>query len=400
MHLSVVLEHRFIRTPDGTIWTQAAFGYPFWASYLEVFDSVRVIARVMNIAHPPVDYHRANGKGVSFFPIPFYLGPLQYITCYAKIKLAARNSALSSEAIILRLPSSIADHVVPVLIKAYHPYGVDVVGDPYDVFSPGAVKHPLRPLFRWWFTRQLRHQCSLASAAAYVTERSLQRKYQPGFNAFTATFSDVELVPEAYVNTARNDLLIKGTCRLVTVGSLAQLYKGTDILIEAIARCVQEGLDLELTIVGDGKHRAELERKVASLGLSGRIAFKGQIPSGSAVQKELDNAHLFVLPSRTEGLPRAMLEAMARALPCIGSTVGGIPELIPRQDMVPPGDVCALAQKIKNILSDPGRLARMSERSLRLARQYNADLMHHKRSIFLRELRAVTAQWIERTRCN
>jgi glycosyltransferase involved in cell wall biosynthesis len=354
----------------------------------------------MNIDHPPADYHRADGKGVSFFPIPFYLGPLQYVARYAQIKRVARSAALSSEAVILRVPSSIADHFVPVLIKTGHPYGVDVVGDPHDVFSPGAVRHPLRPWFRWWFTRRLRHQCASACAAAYVTEKSLQCKYQPGSNTFGASFSDVELVPEAYVTTARNDFPAKGAYRLITVGSLEQLYKGTDILIEAIARCVQEGMDIKLAIVGDGKHRTELERKVASLGLSSRIAFKGQIPAGSAVRKEMDNAHLFALPSRTEGLPRAMMEAMARALPCIGSMVGGIPELIPSQDMVPSGNACALAQKIKDILSEPGRLATMSERNLRLARQYSVALMQDKRTIFLRELREMTAHWIKRMRCN
>lgn len=400
MHLSVVLEHRFTRTPDGAIWTQAAFGYPFWASYLEVFDSVRVTARVTNIDNAPVDYHRADGKGVSFFPIPFYLGPLQYVARYAQIKRVARSAALSSEAVILRVPSSIADHFVPVLIKTSHPYGVDVVGDPHDVFSPGAVRHPLRPWFRWWFTRRLRHQCASACAAAYVTEKSLQRKYRPGSNTFDASFSDVELVPEAYVTIARNDFPAKGSYRLITVASLEQLYKGTDILIEAVGRCVREGMDLKLTIVGDGKHRTELERKVAGLGLSGRIAFKGQIPAGSAVRMEMDNAHLFALPSRTEGLPRAMMEAMARALPCIGSMVGGIPELIPSQDMVPSGEAGALAQKIKDILSEPGRLATMSERNLRVARRYSVAMMQDRRTVFLRELREMTAHWIKRVRCN
>lgn len=400
MHLTVVVEQRFIRSPDGSIWTQTADSYHFWASYLEVFDSIRVVARVMNITHTPVDHHRADGKGVSFFPIPFYLGPRQYVTCYAQIKRAVKIAALSCEAVIVRSPSVVAGQLVSVLNKIGHPYGVAVVGDPYDVFSPGAVKHPLRPFFRWWFSQQLRHHCASACAATYVTQKCLQRKYQPGSNTFNVGVSDVELVPAAYVNTPRKAFSTKGAFRLVTVGSLAQLYKGTDILIEAVAICVQEGWDLKLTIVGDGKHRTELETKVAGLELSSRITFKGQIPSGSAVRNELDNADLFVLPSRTEGLPRAMLEAMARALPCIGSMVGGIQELIPWQDMVPPGDAFALAQKVKEVLSDPERLAAMSERNWHLSWQYSAALMQKNRVAFLKELKTKTAHWIERTRRN
>ena len=62
--------------------------------------------------------------------------------------------------------------------------------------------------------------------------------------------------------------------------------------------------------------------------LRDRVRFRGQLTTPVDVRAELDRADLFVLPSRQEGLPRAMIEAMARALPCIGSSVGGIPELL------------------------------------------------------------------------
>ena len=115
--------------------------------------------------------------------------------------------------------------------------------------------------------------------------------------------------------------------------------------IHAFARCVNAGHDLTLRFIGDGRRRQDLEALAAQLNCRDRIVFAGQIAS-TAVVAELDQADLFVLPSRHEGLPRAMIEAMARALPCIGSDVAGFPELLPPSAIVPNGNLDALTSKL------------------------------------------------------
>ena len=125
------------------------------------------------------------------------------------------------------------------------------------------------------------------------------------------------------------------------------------------------------------------------------MRFLGQLSAGEAVRALLDAADLFLLPSRTEGLPRAMIEAMARALPCIGSTVGGIPELLAPEDMVPPGDAGALARKIREVVTDPERMCLMSARNLEVAREYRDDLLRERRTAFYRHVRTQTEQWLQ-----
>lgn len=88
-----------------------------------------------------------------------------------------------------------------------------------------------------------------------------------------------------------------------------------------------------------------------------------------------------------------MIEAMARGLPCVGTTVGGIPELLPPEDLVPPGDVPALAAKIRQVLGDPQRLAQMSRRNLEKAREYSEHMLTPRRDEFCRYLLRRTEEW-------
>jgi glycosyltransferase involved in cell wall biosynthesis len=182
---------------------------------------------------------------------------------------------------------------------------------------------------------------------------------------------------------------------LIAVGTLAQLYKAPDAAIKAVAICVREGLDIKLVWVGDGKHRSEMEALATTLGLGERVCFRGQLTAGDPVRAELDRADLFIMPSHQEGLPRAMVEAMARALPCIGSTVGGIPELLSPEDLVPPGDAAALASKICEVANDPDRMARMSAGNLNKAKEYTDEVLQYRRIAFYRYLKEKTEAWLK-----
>jgi len=398
MNVVVALEHRFDRTPDGKVWTQVAFPHSFWMRYLEVFDRVRVVARVREVASVSGDCKRADGEGVSFAAVPYYIGPWQYLQKASQVQRAARNAVAANDAVILRVGSQIASCIQPMLSQTNHPYGVEVVADPYDVFAPGAVKHPLRSFFRWWFPRKLRHQCAGACAAAYVTEGALQRRYPSGSGAFSTHYSSVELPTSAFAAARRFDDRDQQSFTLVSVGTLAQLYKAPDVLIDAVATCVQSGLNVKLVLVGDGKHRSELEARSQARGIADRVCFLGQLTAGDAVRAQLDKAEVFILPSRQEGLPRAMIEAMARSLPCIGSTVGGIPELLPPEDMVPPGDATALANKIREVVTNPERMTRMSARNLEKAKDYRDEVLEERRNQFYRYVREMTEKWLREKR--
>jgi glycosyltransferase involved in cell wall biosynthesis len=389
----VTLEHRFRRTPDGAVWTQAQCLYPFWAPYLSVFDQVRPVARVLDVPSVPADWQRADGPGVSIVAVPYYVGPWQYLRRKGAVWRTSQAAVRPDDAVILRGGAPIADAVERLLYRTRRPFGLEVLGDPCEALAPGAVRLPLRPFFRWWFTRELQRHCKHACAAAYVTRRTLQERYPCAGQAVCC--SDVVIPEPAFVAVPRPPRPRAATFTLVMVGSLEQLYKAPHILIDAVAQCVEQGLDLHLIMVGDGKHRPELEIQAAALGIGPRVHFLGQLTAGAPVRAQLDQADLFVLPSFTEGLPRAMVEAMARGLPCLGSTAGGMPELLPPEDLVPPGNRIALAAKIRGVVTDPDRLARMSARNLAVAREYDEKTLRQQRIDFYRYVREQTREWLE-----
>jgi glycosyltransferase involved in cell wall biosynthesis len=403
----VLSEERLERTPSGHVWGAAA--YKFWARYLDVFDGVRIVARLRDVDRAGGTASLVTGPQVTVKPVPYYEGPLEYLKAARRVTAAVRNSFEVGDAVIMRLGCHIANPLYRRLRTIGAPYGVEVVGDPYEVYGPGVISHPLRPFFRWHFTRQQKRFCDGASSAAYVTERALQARYpcrsfsigvsdvhlaQHGPQSVMSThYSSVDLDEANFISRARTPWQAGDRVRLITVGSLEQMYKGTDVLIHAVAACLRAGIDLDLTIVGGGRYQAVFEATAERLGIAEVVVFTGALPGPDAVKARLNQADLFVLPSLTEGLPRALIEAMAWALPCVASAVGGIPELLMPEDLVAPGDAAVLAAKIIEVAGDPARLERMSLRNAVKAREFAGDVLRERRVAFYRHLRRQTEEW-------
>jgi glycosyltransferase involved in cell wall biosynthesis len=394
MRVLVAIDHRFDGTPDGAVWTQTMFTPSYWKRYLGVFDGVSIVARVHPVKKALPGWIQVNVDEITVQSLPHYLGPWEYFRRRQQVLAAAQDAFTVGDAVMFYSASPPVLAIQKKTNQLGYPFGVYVIANPYDVFSPGAVRTPLRPFFRWLAPRQLRSLCQSASAAAYITEAALQQQYPPSPTAFATYYSMAELTDEAFVEQPRTFSSSQTSWTLITVGAMSQLYKAQDILIEAIARCVRQGLDLQLVFVGDGQYRPMLETQAAESGIGDRCHFRGQLTTGSVVRQELDQADLFVLPSRQEGLPRAMLEAMARGLPCLGSTVGGIPELLLSEDMVPPTNIEALVAKIREMVTDADCLSHASARNLHRAQDYREHSIQDRRTTFYKTLRQQTENWI------
>ena len=151
--------------------------------------------------------------------------------------------------------------------------------------------------------------------------------------------------------------------RLVCVGRLCE-QKGQLLLLDAARRVVARGHALELVLAGDGELRADIEALVLRYGLQYHVRITGWIGSHD-VREELLAARALVLPSFAEGLPVAIMEAMALRRPVLATSVAGIPELVRHGVdgwLLPAGDVEALTTAMEEALvATPERLRHMGE---------------------------------------
>ncbi|HTS10146.1 MAG TPA: glycosyltransferase [Candidatus Eisenbacteria bacterium] len=403
MRLLLVYDHHFLRAADGAVYAghpMAIPGYVAWQPYLRVFEEITVLGRMGRLERGEVPRGApADGPGVAFHGVPDYLGPWQYVRRYPTVALAVRRAVSEGDAYILKAPGVLGQMARRHIVNRARPYALEVIADPWDLLAPGATPSVMRPMIRRRWTRALHSMCREAAAISYVTCEALQRRYPPGPQTWSTFVSDVDL---RSVELAGADLLDErirrwdsgfsnGTpvrrLRIGFVGALGSLYKGPDVLLGAVADGLKAGLDVELLYVGDGKCRSDLQEMSRRLGVENRVSFLGALLPGRAIQDFLDGLDLFVLPSRQEGLPRAMVEAMARGCPCIGSTVGGIPELLSAEDMVRPQDREGLVAKMREVLLKPERLEAMARRNLTTASEYRPETLDQRRMEFYRKVR-------------
>ena len=227
------------------------------------------------------------------------------------------------------------------------PLVVNVVGDAAESLHPsvmpglhGRLGHFLVPRLEKW-------ACANALLINYVTASELQKRYPA--RAARSCFSSSTAAP---LGPPRPRAFPGGTdtVSVVTVGSLERPYKGVSDLIAAVALLARMGLTVRLTVVGDGRCRQQLEEE-ASSEAHGLVRFLGHLDR-QQLYEELGHHNVFALASWTEGLPRALVEAMADGIPCVATAVGGVPELLQEGRTAPPRNPQRLASCLQDLLSD------------------------------------------------
>lgn len=138
--------------------------------------------------------------------------------------------------------------------------------------------------------------------------------------------------------------------------------QGHAVVLDAVRRLVSAGIDLECHLIGEGPLRESIEADVDRMGLRAIVQFTGKSPHPELMKRYEDGEYAVVVLSSVtladgtrEGIPISLVEAMARGIPTIGSSCGGIPELLAdgAGTLVPEGDANALADAIEHFLADP-----------------------------------------------
>jgi glycosyltransferase involved in cell wall biosynthesis len=159
------------------------------------------------------------------------------------------------------------------------------------------------------------------------------------------------------------------TPRALFIGVLER-YKAVDVLLDAWQLVAERMPDARLTMIGGGSLRDEVQARVADDGLAGSVELLAPM-TRKDLRHHIDASSCLVLPSRSEGLGRVILEAMGRERPVVASAVGGIVELVePARTgmLVPPEDAAALADALTAMLAEPDTARAMGQEAGRRVR--------------------------------
>jgi glycosyltransferase involved in cell wall biosynthesis len=191
----------------------------------------------------------------------------------------------------------------------------------------------------------------IAGRATTATICVSQRERADGLRARTCRAERTVVIPNAVdVDACPQAPLVRAVPRLISVGRLAAPKDWTTLL--SAAASLDSKTFAELVIVGDGPERRRVAAEVARRSLDGRVWLLGERDDVSGL---LSDADVFLLASRSEGLPLSVIEAMAAGLPVVASDVGGLRELVHDGEtgmLVPPGDPAALVDALRPLLAD------------------------------------------------
>lgn len=198
-----------------------------------------------------------------------------------------------------------------------------------------------------------------------VTSKYIRDEWSAGRSdpAFEVVYPPFNLEKYSRVKRKRKKSTGKNVC---FVGRLSE-EKGLPYLLDTMMEIRKRVPDVLLTLVGTGPLEQQLKRMVESLGLNDTVRFAGYASNSFEALSEAD---VFVLPSRTEGCPIVILEAMASGLPVVATAVGGSVELVRDGEtglLVPYGDIGQLEESLITLISDRSRADKMGRNGQRLA---------------------------------
>lgn len=362
----VFTEARYGKAGNAWAAEDMAGGTGVWAGYRDVVGEVTVAARAREVpgaAGPAVG-------GVRLAPLPYYIGPRQLVRRLPRLGMAVSRLVRRASTVVVRLPGPVGTLAAVACTVRGKAYIAEVVGST-DALRTGAGMR-VGGFLAGLADRVVRWQVRRAAAVRYVTAAALQQRYPPGPGVPSIGVSDVRITDADLSATPRASWQAPFT--VVTVGTQETWYKGHDVLLRALATLRRQGNDVHGRVVGTGRYHDALRHLAVHLGLAEVVEFIPAVDRAE-LRTVLDGGDLFCMPSIQEGLPRALVEAMARGLPAVGTAVGGIPELLDAACVVPPGDDQALAEAIEHLIAHPEEWRRQSATNLDRAAAFHTNLL-------------------------
>lgn len=356
--------------------------------YYNIADDLAIAIRVHKIlkSEGEMNFSKITVKPFEVFECPNISSIKGLLLRRYDAKKLLKEAVLKSDYIVARLPSMIGFLAVDFAKKYNKPYLVEVVACPWDAFWNHSFLGKIVAPYMYISTKR---RVKSANYVIYVTNEFLQKRYPT--KGLNIGLSDVNLIDtDEKVLEKRLDK-INQTGEKVIIGTIAAVdvkYKGQQYIIEALGRLKKQGFThLEYQLVGGGD-KSYLESLAIKYDVFDQVKFLGT-KSHNEVFEWLDSIDIYVQPSRQEGLPRALVEAMSRGLPAFGAKTGGIPELID------PNYIFSNTKKnieeicwiILLFINNKEVMKNQAKRNYLESKKYDRDLIEKRRRIFFEKFR-------------
>lgn len=363
--------------------------FDLYCRYLRVFECVRLVTRCISsqtigVSWIPLDIE----PKIEYFPLPIFHGPKEYLKVFWKTRKLAKESIKGCDVAILRVPSTVAMVVGKFVKKENKPYATEVV---YDAEDGWRLSSGLSRLVWKKIDKDLRSLCYCAEGVSCVTERYMQRNYfSKKNNAFHSHYSSLALPISFYATTPKkfpqgNLFVVAHTSKQIQFNG----RKGHKELVTAISLLNKKGVNIRVKFAGEDYENGieKLQQYANQLGVADKIEFVGYLDK-THLSSFLESSDLFVLPTKAEGLPRVIIEAMAKALPCISTKVSGNSELLDDEYLIEDFyDVDALVNRIEKVVNNHDVYESESAKNLKKSLEYEEMLLQKRRDDFYLNLR-------------
>jgi glycosyltransferase involved in cell wall biosynthesis len=388
MKLLIAISSRYYCTPDGKVWTKTSYDHEMWEEYQIAFTELIVFARVITVFTPPEGSRLANGPGIIFSSVPEWnsskiLGKVPHLLDIA------RKNVLAADAVMLHSPSIEAE-LIYLWARLYKkPIAIECRGEQsmscnyWKKRGIAGISFLLSSYHRQQFIRHL----SSAWGCIFVADQL--RNHYARYMANGATIeviSDVR-IPDIYFENTGFCSEGEHIIRIVNVGRL-EAQKDQSMLLKACATLKEYGYrSWQLHFIGEGPLKNNLVQQANTLGIENKTFFHGFIPWGTKLFQLLDGMDLFALTSLSEGMPRVLIEAMARGIPCISTDVSGAGELLGYENLIPVGRPDLLARRLAEIMEETKSREALSDFCWTIVQKYRVAPLRHRKEEFLLNFR-------------
>ena len=368
MSLLFVHDHKF-RIKEGKFYTTGSINDTVLKRYTEVFEKMTVVARIIELSdNENLQLITENNVEI--------LGGEKFSDSYKILEEQVQRCNF----MVIRLPSFMGSKAMKLAKKYNKKVMIESVACCWDSLNNHSLVGKVIAPYRFIKTR---NEIKNTPLALYVTHEFLQKRYPT--KGLSISCSDVVLKNTDEEVLEKRLEKIENMEEILHIGTLSNLilYKGQQYVIEALGEIKKRNLmKFKYYLVGNGNQNF-LRRLVEKNGLVDEVIFVGGLPHNQIFKWLDENIDLYIQPSKQEGLPRSLIEAMSRALPAIGARTGGIPELLDENFIF--NHSKNRKKEIINLLTSMDKLV-LSEQAkinFEMAKNYESEVLDKKRREFL-----------------